>query len=289
MSIPFSFNIIAQLDDNTTATNFDSGCYAVDINYTLANTLATSAITGTPLYFDINNSAPDGNLESGKFEILEGNFTNGTVSPTIGLNVQRFADNPRNPFVINSGDIGINVDDNGSYGISGVGFSTDPNDNATLYFGRVHVPDIQTPEESIDVRFNYELYCDDYNSSIFTLPKGEESPDSVHWYNNGSHTEAYGRYDLASTSPQNGTSLDKGASTFTDINTSLGGLNAPHKDRIIFRANSWLLFDKTEPSPVDDSFNIHFTSATNSWAGKGKMGKSVDNNMSKRSSKKMEW
>jgi uncharacterized repeat protein (TIGR01451 family) len=283
VTAPMKFTIEAVLDDNSTATNFTTSCYASDVNYTI-NLNGVS----DPLYFDLNNSVMDNNSSTGEFTTTEGNFTDGVATIEVGLNARRELNQPVNPFIVNSKDINISVDDNGTYDIHGVDFSTSVDTNATFYYGRLHVPDIETTLEDIDTTFYYEVYCKGCNRSIFTLTNGSESVDSINWViANGSHTSpAQGSY--SSLESKNGMTF--ASTTFRGTRILLGATNsAPHSDKITFRPSPWLLFNKFQNSTQRDSFNINVVSTSTNWSGKGEMGTRVDSNLSQRSTKKLEW
>jgi len=285
MSAPLKFNISAMLDDNVTvATNFHKGCYATDINYTIGvNGLSASR------FFDLNNSVMDNNSSTGEFTTTEGNFTSGVANITVGLNAKRDVNTPENPFMIKTGDINISVDDNGTYNVSGSGFNVVADTNVSFYYGRVNVPDIETAREDIDVTFYYEVYCKDCNKTRYPLAKGAESGDSVFWYNNNdAHiSDVQGTY--TGERSENGITCAVNAQSYTGLNASLQTLSAPHRDRITFEPSKWLIYDKFNASAVSDSFNITFFSTADSWAGKGDKGLTMDQNISRRNAKKMDW
>jgi uncharacterized repeat protein (TIGR01451 family) len=285
MSAPLTFSISAMLDDNVTvATNFHKSCYATDVNYTMGvNGLSEAR------FFDLNSSVLDNNSSTGALTTTEGNFTNGVASIIVGLNVKRGINTPQNPFMINTGDINISVEDNGTYNVSGSGFNVAADKNVSFYYGRVNVPDIETARENIDVTFYYEIYCRDCNKTRFPLAKGVESGDSVFWYiNNSSHVSAaQGTY--SGERSENGITCAVNANSYTGLNGSLGTISAPHRDRVTFEPSNWLIYNKFNANAVSDSFNITFFSTSDSWAGKGDRGMIMDQNISKRNAKKMDW
>jgi hypothetical protein len=285
MGAPFIFTISALLDDNTTATNFTANCYASDVNYTVSLNGSSLTNAGVPRFFDLSNSITSDSL-SGEFNTTEGNFTNGTVTVGVGLNAQRDINIPKEPFMINSQDLDVSVESQ-TYATTGNGLFSVVDTNATFYYGRLHVPDIETALTDINATFYYEIYCKNCDRSIFNLADGSESVDSINWaICNASHTTALqGTY--SGLQSENGMTFAN--TTFSGSTISLGTNSAPHSDKISFVPSPWLIFNKFNSSAQKESFNINVVSTAKSWSGKGEIGMTIDGNLSKRSTKKLEW
>jgi uncharacterized repeat protein (TIGR01451 family) len=282
MYAPYKFDIEAILEDGNVSKNFDSGCYATDVNFTI-----TVNGLSDPKLFDVNATQKIGGSND-KFIVGEGNFSNGKATVTVGINEGRVTNTPKNPMIVNSKDINISVDDNGTYGISSVGVTAVADKNISLYYGRAHVPDIETNQNSIKIPIEYEIYCNGCDKSRFTLANSAESEDSVDWYIINSKHNSSSQGKITGVTSQNGCSVSVDTTGYKEINATLTA-TAPHRDRITYKPSPWLVYDKFKSHADSESFNIYFSSSSDKWEGRGSIGEVIDQNISTKTNSKMEW
>jgi hypothetical protein len=180
----------------------------------------------------------------------------------------------------------IKYDSNGSaFGFSN---TSDPTwlNNAIFYYGRVHSPDYQAVGVDFNATLFYEVYCRDCNRTGFPrIANARESVDSVYWYiltpndfNNllvGVRTPVYSR--------------GQGVANMIRRNViELQALQTPYTDRIIYQTDSWLRYNRFR-NVTEHSFLIEHHSPVTTWSGKGKKGKKMEEEASKRKSEKMDW
>ncbi len=291
MASKISITTKAMLSNSNIATNYTNGCFSKDINYQfsfLNPSIPSNA--GGILYFDDGNltSSYHGTPNTGDFNTSKNNFSNGIANMNILFNFNKNATTPVDPFSVNKNDFNITgiVDSNG---VSGSDFNRSTNNSVDFYYGRLHMPDITVDKPTCKMPIYYEVYCKDCNKSRYTLANNPESVDSVNWYIiNTIHTSAnLGTYTNEST--KHGVSIVSGGVNLQDISLSLGGIKPPYKDRVVLTPSSWLLYNPFNAAITTTSGKVDFTSAARVWGGKGKLGYTVDSNISKRDIKKMEW
>lgn len=293
MSATTNMTITARLDDNATATSYTEKCYAKDINTTITllnnptdwssnnHSTAKNRIT----FFDDNTTTSFENNATGTATLSsnEGNFTNGVANIMAKFNFKRIINNPDDPFKIARDDFNISVIDTNN--TSGSDFDRTVNDyNTTFYYGRVHAPDQRFQGDEGDATIYYEVYCQDCNETKYNI-NGNESVDSINWYNNTLHVNTIpGNYNQSNPTAQDGT-----APIITDYNTLNLQHAAPHKDKITLTPNSWLVHDSFDSSANTTDFIVEFYKAGSKWAGEGQLGETVDVNISTRQNRRLDW
>ncbi len=290
MSGILNLTFIAKLTDNSPATNYTQGCFANDVNFTLsiANTPEDwnhRSNINTATLFDGTGSAPQ-HLGGGSFKIPESIFTNGTSAPApVKINYVRKRSVPQNPFIVYKNDFNLSVID--TDGVTGGDFNKSTNQGVKYLYARLYATKIQTDKDSYDVPLYYEAYCKDCNLSKYFPANTYESLDAVNWYIiNPIHT-TIAQGHIQNIYPKNGTQI--GTVTIDTIPISLGTLSAPHRDRIFFKPDPWLQFNKYKENQENSHFDVLFYPPEEKWGGKGDVGRTVDLNISSTNRQTIEW
>ena len=169
------------------------------------------------------------------------------------------------------------------------------NQEKIFYYGRVHAPDYETDKKSVNTPIYVEVYCnsDEVNCTYFNISGWEESKDDVYWWINKNHNNPKdGNVSSLIATPNadiniNPTSFSSFLNGVKDINISYNGSNYPYKIRIEITPSSWLKYDKFDQN-ANPTYNVTFKGGSG-WAGVGKTGKTVDMNVSKKTSQRIEW
>ena len=170
MSARLDINITAQNKQNQTTQNYNSACYAKDIDINIStNTRADLPIM---LYIykdasDINSTSQSGNID---IVYKDGNFTtdsNGSSKIRLYINYDRNKSVKLNPFDLDIVDINV-TDENATFG------TTATDENATFYYGRVKTKDISTNKQTISNSLHVEVYS---NGKI-----NDFHQESLNWY-----------------------------------------------------------------------------------------------------------
>lgn len=297
MSAEVLLTTTATLDDNTTATNYTANCFAKDISYTL--TLLNNPLTwlnGTPdaisriRYFEdgvSSNFENNATVGSATFSSPQSSFTNGTANNlTMLFNFTRTTNRPDEPFEISKNDFNISVQD--TNGTLGVDFDRTLNESSTFYYGRIHAPDTKVSGNiANDIRLYYEVYCRTCNRTALDI-NGSESVDSIYWYNNILHTPTHAQLANGDFTSTSGTTI----SDAQPLSIDLTAPSLPHKDKILIHAPLWLIQNPILPTATTNNFLIEFTKGATTWAGQGKLGRTIDDtntSVSKKTNKRIEW
>lgn len=303
MSADATLTATAILDDNiTTATNYTAGCFAKNVTYniTMLNN-PTTWLNGGGItdaihrvrYFENETSS---NFESNAtgsatFSSTEGNFTSGIAPLTMRFNFTRAINSLDEPFKVLKNDFNISIQDtNGTIGTD-FNRTLNPDQNATFYYGRVHVPDITINDNFADnVRVYYEVYSRARTSAERTLfdINGSESVDSINWYNNTLHTPGHMQLVDNNYTAISGTNSSGAQALSIDLTAP----KVPHKDKIQIHGPIWLIQNPTSATATTNDFLVEFTTGATNWAGQGTLGRTIDDtntSVAKKSNKRIEW
>lgn len=297
ISALLDLNITAQSNLNNTTSNYTSLCYAKDGNITLStSTMGTTLIGLSKLLWydvshDLNGSVALTNKTSYTLDLNHTQFdstdTNGTAPVKYRINFNRNGSKIVQPFLFQVTDVNTsNSDDrNGTKALI--------NQSATYYYGRVYSTDYEGPREGIATTIRYEAYCDNTTLNCNDFGLRTQSPLSIKWYRNRFHANNDGNVTTFSSVGTAKINRHDEASSGTivdgfDTNHSLTNATAPYTDRIQMRPTSWLVYNPFNQNAITNDFNVKFTQEGN-WAGQGNLGKTVDVNASKRTSRRMEW
>lgn len=303
MSARLLVNIKAILDNNETATNYTAGCFSKDINTTiriLPNPIdgwLTNDRTATQriIFFDdqnITTTRENNNIGWMTLSSKEGNFTNGIADINVTFNFSRNTSIPDEPFHIKRDDFNITVIDTAD--TNGSDFNrTAQNYNATFYYGQVYVQEQRFVGNGAGQPFwiNYEVYSTSnrIRRADFNLT-GWESPDNVNWYNNTRHLNNTPG-DFNTSVPVARAINDNAGMTFTKMSFQQLQLThtAPHKDKIVLTPSPWLVFNRFDNAATTFDFLVEFLEGASTWAGEGRLGDTVDANVSTRQNRRIDW
>jgi hypothetical protein len=300
MSLTLDFNVTAKTENNITTQNYNSACYAKSTDYVISHKALTISPATSLTRFNFSETNTDTNGTALLANTLNlnnlNNFIfstdhNGTGKASLKINFDRNISKVVNPFILSISDINVTDEDT----IKGARSDTNTTDlNATFYYGRVYSTDYKG-QSPIPTTIRYEAYCDTNCTAFGGM--GTQSPLSLKWYQNALHnTLSDGNVTIFSSV---GTTLINGANTSASTaiangfenNQPLslgGGTTAPYTDRIQMAPSSWLLWNPYNSLATTNDFNVEFVSQGN-WAGQGKLGETVDTNISTRSNRRMEW
>ncbi len=315
--------ITAKGYDGNVSTNFVEGCYAKPISLYLDHNFTAMPTAFQFRLIDTNGSILSDKLgdinNTLKFTFLnEGNFTKNMLGSTqirLHLNFKRSNAQPQDPRTVVFKDFNVTcslLNDCTKYADGDNNQTTIGSDRSTssvvYYYGRLHAPDYRTEKDSISTPIYAEVYCDPIltDCSVFNISRANgwnESVDDVNWWINPLHTEADGNITAISAT-KNFTILDTNV-TINNMNpynafshapqggkydaiVRYNGNKKPHKVRILVSSDPWLKYHRFF-SDGRVYFDVLFEGGSGNWAGIGNLGKTVDTNASKSSSRRIEW
>jgi len=269
--------------------NYSNGCYAKDCNLTITMSADGSDTSTFKLkWMDFYNPSHRNDnalnftlpLSSGNFvvDIASSGFLNGESNQTVLVNFDRSVDKALEPMKVKFSKVKANDAD-----IWGESLH---DEYLYYYYARMECLDQPNIVGATlnDAPIYYEVYCKNCDKSVFTLANGSLSRSGdLFWYQNNFHSSFDGKVD--SYSSEHGTSV-------SDVQLRSFDLTAPtlpHSDTIHFTPSSWLVYDSADPSATDITFNVTFLNADTKWAGEGKLGHVVDQNISIRKNRKISW
>ena len=298
---PVDINMSGRIATNIQALNFEN-----DITKNFSTGLWENSVSITPVVKDnLQGDATETTISNILVGFTDGNLTidhNETnASIYLRFNFDRNQSIVLEPTEINSTELNISIVS--TYGAGTVDEtnatgSRDQNaSNSTLfYYGRVHSPDI-SGVSPVTAVIRYEIYCKDCNKTDFNIT-GPQSPDVAHWYENIFHddltpgsvtlnapADSFVSVGDTTLAPKNSTTILDGKETNTLTDPS-----APryYVDRIQMFGSPWLIYNPFNSTIGYNDFTITFYGASG-WAGQGKLGETIDANISRRENKKMEW
>ncbi len=290
MSGILNLTFAATLQDNSIATNYSGGCFANDINFTLSvanppEDWNSRADINSSILFDGSTLSPQ-HLGGGTFKVPQTQFYSGiSAAAPVKINYSRKRTVPQDPFIVYKNDFNMSVID--TAGVTGGDFDKSSNQGVKYLYARLYATTIKTDKTAYDVPLYYEAYCKDCNRSKYFPASTRESLDSVNWYIiNSLHTSPL-QGQIHSVTAQNGTQI--GTVSLNKIPVSLGSLSAPHRDRILFKPDAWLQFNKYKESQQKSHFDLYFFPPAETWGGKGDIGHTIDLNISNTNRESIDW
>ena len=290
MSADLNLQATAVLDDGTTtATNYTNGCFSKDINSTI--TLITnptaqwltnnSTAINRIVYLDDNGATTnfENNITAGQATLSsdKSNFNSGIANVTAHFNFSRSDTVPDEPFIINRNDFNLTIIDTNN--VTGNSYNPTVNSTTKFYYGRSHAPDQRFDENPATASILYEVYCNNCNRATMGMNSYPESSDSINWYVNNDHTALnQGKFNNVNLTSADGTTMN----TYQLNSVRLQAPKVPHKDKIQLNSDSWLVH-----APTD--FLVEFYSDQTGWAGEGKLGATVDTNVSTTQNRRLDW
>ena len=328
MSYHLNGKVIPKGANDNILSNFVNKCYAVplDINISTSNRDLNDSngnhVNFLARFHDINSSdkvitildinKTDNGSTSHTADILfqtEQNTTigyfpkdlNGTMQTRLNMNYTRVKTTTVNPksltfikYRVNcknpSTDCTFSADFDNNKTTKG---SKDLNQTIYFYYGRIHAPDYSSDSNIINnATIYYEAYCKDCNKSLYSS-LGAESVNDVYWYINNDHNSTNYGYISGFVQPNTKLNFTPGSSSVINNGKEIytikyTGSTYPYRERVDMNASSWLIFNPYDANASVSSFFVEF-SKYNDWAGVGNTGKTVDLNISSKSSKRIEW
>lgn len=307
MTAPISVRIRALAIDGNVTTNYTAGCYADDINYTLSlvrdQALGWSSTQGRALFFDDENVTSrfmSTHSPAAEFNSTEGNFTQGIADINLSMNFDRDSSIVDEPFhITKNSDLNISVENNEST-IKGEGFGTSNDQNATFYYGRVFAPYYAFTINPGTATIYYEVYCKDCNQTTYNITALTKTVDNNNeWYQNSWHTSMS---DGNVSNNNIGDSYEPIGSAIVNVSqTTAGSFNGdgtesinltapsvPYKDRIQMHGSPWLIYNQYNPATTVNDFEVEWFGKAG-WAGRGDLGKTVDENVSQKTNRRVDW
>jgi len=320
MAVHYNGKIKVLGKDNSILSNYVNGCYANDINISFQGNIDlndsipfkirfidynSSKIPQADFTRDINNSINNNFDDLNLSKIFFRKDDNGTMDINISMNYDRNKTIATNPQIVEFDRVNVNcspisdcqikADLKNDFNITGTDDFSDR--NITFFYGRVHAPDYSSSSNTINnAKIYYEVYCKDKDCNKSKYPSlGAESVDDIYWYINKDHNSSnsgqiFG-YPLKSITPTNLiniTSVGNIASGVENKTIKYNGNQYPYKERIDINTSSWLIYNPYDPNAKYNYFYVKFSNI-GGWAGIGKTGKTVDLNISTKSSKRIEW
>ena len=224
-------------------------------------------------------------------------FENGVGQAKVYFNIDRNVSTSVNPITITVYDVNTSTSWMSNPGSPKDFNGTVLESNKTFFYGRVHAPDYSAENNTTinNAKIYYEVYCKNCDKSQY-LSLGKESVDDVYWYTNQDHNSVndgnitgFPNSPTATPSHLLGITSNSGIASGAEnhIITYLGS-SYPYKERIEINASSWLIYNPYNETEKYNYFNVDF-STIGGWAGIGNPGNTVDLNMSKKNSKRIEW
>ena len=256
--------------------------------------------------------------------LTDGNFTyelNGTTVIDLSVNFDRKRNQPINPLTVTYTEFNVSCANPSANCVMQAEMTGShqtvgklPIGNAlTHYYGRLHAPRYRIEGNTGDVTLYYEVYCDqapvagDINvpnpcslllptDHDVTMPNRILSVDDIRWYQNEAHVESEG----------NTTGIVQRRNTYnevteTDLHFDAATPNLqkwtmqyneaqgyPFKATMEMTTDSWLLYDRFNPMPSTNSFELEFNSA-GQWAGENAGNIAVDSDASVNTNRRIEW
>ncbi len=284
MGIEFDVNITVVNKKNQTLQNYTDRCYRDDVNIRV-NYNRTGNLDN-PIFVNSNDGSDAGvDFQVGAFKYVvdESTFNKGKSHREINMNFPRFVKTPKEPLKFEI------TDTNSSIEPSKVSKIVNINKTISFIYARAHAPNEQTVVgDTINAVVDYEVYLPlGINGSDFGLPNGlVDSEDDMYWYK--LPIDSVFGYKIG-TAPRLRFSMGATINAFTPILITINANKTPYTNRVIYTPKNFLLYNRFNSSATKHSFRVNFSSENSSWAGKGKAGVIVDEQVSNRGLRKMDW
>ncbi|GEM_PF-3851438 len=205
------------------------------------------------------------------------NFETGIGEAVVHFNIDRNRSKPINPTKITLLEINTSTSWMDNTGATKIFNGVTPNAVYNFYYGRLHIPtqkiEYKDDREGVINTF-YEIYMNDGGTDYASI-KGKTSIDDIYWYQNLGHTGLDGNI----TTPDNTIIDDNGriqlrqkfpvANAKQKIKLRYLDITYPYANTIALDTQSWLLFDKFDPTVSKVFGRVVFT-RPGGWLGRGK-------------------
>lgn len=301
MSLHLNGTIIALGENNSTLSNYTTGCYAksLDLNVSKSDTNLTN-INSQQVIFqarfhnldnndtiiisqDINqdetNSSDDFSIQTSPAYFRK--LNNGTLNTRLNINYKRENNVSTNPKKVRYNSYNVactNEMQNCQFNADLVGTKTTQgsvtiNNDVTHYYGRSHSPRYRYTDKNGTAFIYYEVFCNGIECDKTLLQNGinSKTTDDPRWFINENHTVEFGR--AISVNQKNAANISSSATTgnhpdSVDLlyNESKG---YPYKATMDINSSRFLIYDKytQDINKSVNSFEVEFIGNAGSWAG----------------------
>ncbi len=266
--------------DGVLVDNFKNGCYAKDVNINI-NYLSEGALPADPIVVDLNSShqsvssAMD-TLYEINYKLEKELFSNGNAFKYLKLNFDRDVSIVREPMKLTLTDINVSI-------LGGESNADSTAKSVKFLYVRANAPTQSTVGNELNASIFYEVYCKNCDKNSFGLNNLEESRNSIYWY------------ILENIDPNLGIGANPQSLYHASCSTNQKDIitikvdKTPHQDKIIYRPLGWLVYNRFNPLETKHSFKVEFSSKGKGWGGKGKLGLTIDRDVSSLGYYKMDW
>lgn len=285
MSARILVTVVAQDENNNTATNFQTGNAYYEYPISVVNTTSLSP------YEDANSTHITTALlgfNNGEYQIASNSDAN--LSKVLRFNFPRETNLALNPFRVTTSDINVSVTSpysqtavtgyDSTASITGAKIGLD-NGEAIFIYGRSHAGRQKYVGGSGTANIYYEAYCFNTDSVGIScnkalLPQGNASTNTsdIRWFRNTSHLMQDGNISIVQ--EKIGSNLPGDIVDATDNpigNPSSSTLTYdetrgyPYITTMENNASRWLIYNEDDPTATRNQFSVEFNKASDGWAG----------------------
>ncbi len=287
MGASLDVTMSAQNADGATVQNYSGECVAKDVNITVSfdaigmtgenhtmriddtNITATDVVTPVGLSLPTTNNQFIYQTQSNRFEA-------GESHSSMRINFDRNENVAREPLRIDVSNVKVNDDS--------IDRNLTKSQSAIFYYARAHATDQSVVGKSLNAMIDYEVYCKGCDHDIFALAKNAESKDSVYWYILSTLEASLDFSTLRTIVPL------QSINRLSNNSMQLTVAKTPHRNTVFYQPLDYLYHDTFATGGNEHRFKVLFTTDAVQWAGKGELGKTVDNNVSKGNGlQKIDW
>lgn len=281
MSAELSLVVSAQIDNNTTATNYTDKCFAKDVSVGLGLDNNSTLSWGTP-QSRMKMFEAGGAINPSSFTIPASSFSEGVADKTYGLNFDRNATKLDNPFMVNSDDFRIeSMSDGDTSGFT----KTDTSSTATFGFGRAHITNQRYVGNGGEAKVFYEIYCfNGCDKSLLPNGVGSKNSDDTRWFINDIHKASTdGRATSSAEIAKANVTATISGSDEQKATISYGGAKGyPYKTTMSLETDDWLKL------PDSNAYGVEF-SKQGEWVGKKETTNTTQDNASPATNRRIQW
>lgn len=282
MSAKLFMKITALNWKNEKAERFTDQCYAKNVNIVTnfdTTDVNTSLVSKTKYKKGVLHPILDISGDEFNSTISRELFKNGEGNQTQLVNFARTPTVALKPMKMTITDINASI--------PGVIPAIDTADKEVVFiYAKAHAPDQSRVGKELNALVQYEAYIPSgLNKSIYGLDNLPESHDHVNWYILPNDI----RFGFLAESLRYSGNAEIQNYLVSQYSIPIIATKTPHKNRVTYKPKAYLTYSRFGSSETTHSFLITMMSDKNVWLGKGKTGKTVADNISKRGLQKMDW
>jgi len=291
MGAMLKITLVARGKSGNILQNYSNGCYANDINVSVTYHVDGSAGERPHLKVHDNNTSsyiadkvldlPMGD-DTFSYTLSRTKFLGGTRTEPLKINFARTDNRPMEPLTLSIKD--LNISEPSAHN------TLTKTEKQNFYFARAHVLDQSIAGDQGDVHVYYEVYCKKCDKSRYLYADGKESMDSVFWYilpqsvytSLESDIEGGNLQAVSDATVQ----LQKIGCDKIRIKTD----KVPSVVGVKYTPKTYLRYDRVKNGVTAHRFKVRFSGTSGKWAGRGKLGSTIDMNVSKNAGRmKLDW